>query len=695
MARQRRVELGVIAWAFASAAWGGSPSLADDRKDARAPLTIEDLYRIDGPQAVRLAPDGRTAVFVRQWIDPETKRERNSLWMVDGSREMVRPLEPGEPDARGPVFSPDGRWIAFVSTRPRPEGWRATPPVPPESEPATDLWLIRAEGGPGVPVAGPQPPHGRVFHDPFYARVAFSPDGRRLVFVADDGRDPRTPQERAADVEIVRPDQGEGYTGYGPAQVWVAHLDAEPGESPASRIERLTDDDVWYGDPQWSPDGRTLVVHANKSADRESVRYSINKNFDLWAIDVETRASRQVTSGPGPDVSPRFSPDGKRIAFLTIPRKGSHMDVFNLGVVTLGEGGDAVRVVFEHHGPGADRPPHPAPLFPLPEESWAGDELICNAALGTETATFRVGLHDGKGVRLATTTGRGNDSRLEPPTIERLRRRQELTPEGNPFLRERVLAKSRVVRWENGEGGRVDGVVTLPPDSVAQPPYKMALLPHGGPHSRSVEGFNFTAQSFAARGFLAFEPNFRGSAGYGQASIDADRADFGGGDMRDILSGVDDLIRQGLVDPDRQFVYGVSYGGYMTCWLVGHTNRFRAAVAQNAVTDLDVMWGLSDLPSWTEWEFGGRPWEVAAALRAHSPFSHAANVQTPTLILHSRDDRRCPVAMGKMFHRALLARGVPTQMVIYPGEGHGIRQPRHREDVLRRTLEWFERHDKK
>src|SRR4029079_6714196 len=113
------------------------------------------------------------------------------------------------------------------------------------------------------------------------------------------------------------------------------------------------------------------------------------------------------------------------------------------------------------------------------------------------------------------------------------------------------------------------------------------------------------------------------------------------------------------------------------------------------VTDLDVMWGLSDLTSWTEWEFGGRPWEAASALRAHSPFTHVGNVRTPTLVLHSREDRRCPIAMGRMFHRALLSRGVPTQMVIYPGERHGIRQTPHREYGLRRTLEWFERYDKK
>jgi dipeptidyl aminopeptidase/acylaminoacyl peptidase len=222
----------------------------------------------------------------------------------------------------------------------------------------------------------------------------------------------------------------------------------------------------------------------------------------------------------------------------------------------------------------------------------------------------------------------------------------------------------------------------------------LILYPHGGPHSRTVSGFDFTTQVFAARGYAVFQPNFRGSAGYGQAFIDADRHDFGGGDMRDILTGIDDLVRQGLVDADRQFAYGISYGGFLTCWLVGHTQRFRAAVAQNAVTDLDVMWGLSDIPSWTEWEFGGRPWEVSQAMRAHSPLTYAASVRTPTLVLHSREDRRCPLPMGLMFHKALQASGVETQMVIYPGEGHGIRQPRHREDVLRRTLAWFQAHDK-
>ncbi len=203
----------------------------------------------------------------------------------------------------------------------------------------------------------------------------------------------------------------------------------------------------------------------------------------------------------------------------------------------------------------------------------------------------------------------------------------------------------------------------------------------------------FDVQFFATRGFAVFQPNFRGSTGYGLKFLDADRNDFGGGDMKDILTGIDHLVKEGIADAKRQFVYGISYGGYMTSWLVGQTHQFRAAVAQNAVTDLNVMWHLSDLQSWTEHDMSGLPWEVPERMRKHSPLTYAHKVKTPTLILHATNDRRCPVAMGKMFYRALKESGVETQIVLYPDEGHPIKQLPHREDVLLRVLDWFEKHD--
>ena len=271
-----------------------------------------------------------------------------------------------------------------------------------------------------------------------------------------------------------------------------------------------------------------------------------------------------------------------------------------------------------------------------------------------------------------------------------MHRLNDLTPPGDVFLRDRQLGEVQSVTWDSGDGLKIEGILTLPPAAVAKPPYPVIVYSHGGPHGRVALGFNFTVQLFAAHGFAVLQPNFRGSTGYGLKFLDANRGDFGGGDMRDILAGIEHLAKQGLIDRDLQFAYGTSYGGYMTTWLVGHTHQFRAAAAGNPVTDLGMMWHLSDLPSWIEWEFGGRPWEIAERLRKHSPLTYADAVKTPTLLLLSSGDRRCPPAMGRAFHKALHVGGIPTGLVIYPDEPHDLRQPRHREDALRRTLSWFQ-----
>jgi len=683
----RHVAFGVLLFAVASTA----PTLA--APPVKKPLSLEDLYKFDGPSDSALAPDGKSLVYSRHWLDAGKKVDRYSLWLVGGDASKAQAMEKDEPDARTPVFSPDGKWIAFLSTRKRHDGWKQTPAAPPQSDSATDIWLIPATGGTAIPLAGKDKAYGRVFNDGFYGRLAFSPDSSQLAFVADDGKDPRTPAEKTNGVRIVREDQGEGYTGYGPAQIWVASLDAKPEAFAATKIDRLTDDDEWYGDPTWHPNGKILALHANRTKDRESVRYSINKNYDIWLLDVETKRLTQVTNGPGPEVSPRFSPDGKKIACLSVPRKGTHRDAFNLAIIDLSEPKPGFRVVFDHHAAPKGVSPHGTPVFPLQTDCWDGDgHLLLSTEQGIRTQLSRVSIVDGTSEVFVPS---GPKDRASPKTPgERLVRRGQMTPPGNLFLKDRLIAPQKVISWKSDDF-TIDGVLTLPQEGVAKAPYKLIVHPHGGPHGRSTLGFDFTVQLFAAHGFAVLQPNFRGSTGYGQKFIDADRDDFGGGDMRDIMSGVDKLIADGIADKDRLFVYGISYGGFMTSWIVGHTDRFRAAVAQNAVTDLNMMWSLSDIQSWTEWEFGGKPWDVPEKYRKHSPLTYANKVRTPTLILHSRDDRRCPLPMGQAFHQALKSREVPTGLVIYPNEGHGIKQPQHREDVLHRVLEWFEKYDKK
>lgn len=663
-----------------------------DAADAaeKTPLQIDDLYRHDAVTDLVVLPGDKTAVYVREWAERPYLARRQSLWFVDGEPNNRRPVEADQPDGRRPILSPNGKWLAFLSTRPFPDGTAAFPSVPVWSEPATDVWLLRIDAGRFVgnpiPLAGKSKQYGRVFNDPFYGRVAFSPDSRRLAFVADDGMDRRTAEERELGLTIVREDQGEGYEGYGPASVWVAELLDEPGAAAATVVQRLTPNDAWYGDPQWLPDGKSLVVHANRTNDRESVRFSINKNYDLWRIDLQSGNLQQLTTGEGPQVSPRISPDGKRLVCLSVPRRGPHADVYDLELVKLGE--QPKSSLLKDHLVGSDaRIKHGFPAFPLPTDCWLNNRLVLIDTI--------VGPHGQKECfdtdQLAT--GGAVSTEWEIATRHKTEAKNKLTPPSNEYLNERLISDDEIVRWKSTDGTEIEGLLTLPPGSVASRPYKLLLYPHGGPHSRSTSGFNFTVQLFAANGYAVFQPNFRGSPGYSRKFLDADRLDLGGGDMQDILSGIEHLVQKGIVDPQRQFVYGISYGGFMTSWLIGHTNQFRAAVPQNAVTEMNVMWGVSDLQSWTHWELGGLPWEVPDRMRERSPFSHVHRVKTPTLVLHADHDRRCPLPMGQMFYRGLKGAGVETEMVVYHNERHGIWQLPHQADIYRRVLAWFAKHD--
>lgn len=655
------------------------------------PWTINDLYDTDNFGAVAVAPSEDFAVAVRNWIDPRTKMPRHSLWFSWGNPLQSRPLEAGQPDARKPVVSPDGKWVAFLSTRPRPQGWQQTPAAPSYSEPTVDIWLIQlcpsryqsGEMGIAIPLAGPKKPYGRVYPDQNYGRLAFSPDGHRLLFIADDGDDPRSVAEIESGATIVRQDQGEGYVGFGPADVWVADLAEDPKDRAATRILRLTDDPYWYGQPQWSPNGKRIAVHANRTSEQESIRYSFNQNYDIWEINVATHSLRQLTRGAGPEFFPRYSPDGSRLVYLTSPRhRGPHFDIYNYGLVTTLETPQA-SVAFDFRAADADYRLAGIPVTQPHADCWENDRrLVYDGYAGLLTKRYLLDVETGQVTESGVAETRFNRRRI-------LEARFRPQPKPVP---EKLNATSERVEWDNGEGMQIDGALIRPHPQIAAPPYRLIVLPHGGPHWRSSLGVDFNDQVFASHGYAIFKPNFRGSLGYGLAFLDANRGDLGGGDMRDILSGIDHLLRTGVATRDQLYLYGVSYGGYMTSWLVGQTDRFQAAVAENAVTDLTMMWSLSDLPSWTEWSFGGQPWEVPNAMRQHSPLTHAAKVKTPTLILHSANDRRCPLPMGRAFHRALLQAKVHTQLVIYPQERHAISQPQHRADRLRRILDWFEAH---
>jgi dipeptidyl aminopeptidase/acylaminoacyl peptidase len=264
----------------------------------------------------------------------------------------------------------------------------------------------------------------------------------------------------------------------------------------------------------------------------------------------------------------------------------------------------------------------------------------------------------------------------------------------NPDLDRASLAITERVRWRSEDGMEIEGVVVKPAGFQPGRKYPLVVRPHGGPHGASRFGFNAEYQVYASQGYISFAPNFRGSTDYGQPFLDADRGNLGGGDFRDLMSGVDHLIAQGYVDADRLLITGSSYGGFMTAWAIGHTDRFKAAMAGAPVVNAQSFFGTSDIPTWVEWEYYGPPWKNPDLVRAYSPISHIQHAKTPTLITHGAEDVRVPLSQGFELYRSLKTLGVPTELVIYPGERHGFSRPQHQVDRLRRTLEWFARYAK-
>ncbi|MFH1573242.1 MAG: S9 family peptidase, partial [Acidobacteriota bacterium] len=265
----------------------------------------------------------------------------------------------------------------------------------------------------------------------------------------------------------------------------------------------------------------------------------------------------------------------------------------------------------------------------------------------------------------------------------------------NPQVEGFQLGSTELVRWKNPDGGEVEGVLVKPADFEAGRKYPMIVEPHGGPAGIQQTRFNATWQVYAGRGYVVFAPNFRGSDGYGKAFIEANVGKWGVVDFQDIMSGVDHVISLGFVDPDRMGVEGWSYGGYMSQFIVSHTDRFKAAVPGAGMSNMISFYGTTDIQRFTIWYMTGHPWETLEIYRRSSPIFNVDKVKTPTRILFGEQDRRVPIEQGEQFYTALKQRGIEVEMIRYPREPHGLQEPYHQIDRIERTVEWFDRFLKK
>ncbi|MDR7483339.1 MAG: S9 family peptidase [Armatimonadota bacterium] len=657
---------------------------------ARRLITADDLLRIRFPHDPALAPDGRRAAFALAWLDAERNDVRARLWVVDTAGGRPEPFTAeGARDAR-PVWSPDGRWIAFLSTRSGAQRGRR--------QPALQLWVLPANGGEARQLT---------FFAAGVSDPAWSPDSQTLAFVTRGERDalepdgdPEPPVVREVRRVKYRAD-GQGYLdGFG--HVWIVPV---AGGEPV----RLTEGDFDHEMPAWLPGGREVVCVANRTPEAD-----LSFARDLWAVGVQTRAMRQLTRHPGPCLSPAPSPDGRWIAF--VGHDFHAKTATNLGVwVVPADGGDATNLTagFDRSvgiSVGTDVRLVP----PVPRLAWtpSGDAILFVATDRGHAHLYAVGLHD-RTVRpltegpevvadFAAAAGVVVYQRILPGSLDEL----WILPAGgasrplasfhDDLLAELDLTLPRPFTYAGADGWPMEGWYLLPPFFDPARTYPAVLRIHGGPHSTYGDLFTHFHHLLAAQGYIVVWTNPRGSGGYGEAFTRAVVGDWGGKDSRDILLGLDHVMAQGHVDPARVAVTGASYGGYMTGWVIGHTQRFRCAVIEVCVSNLYSFYGTSDIGcTWGEAELGTTPWDDPERLLMQSPIAYARNVTTPVLFTVNEDDYRCPAEQTEQFYTALRRWGREAVLLRFCDSSHQMSssgRPRQRLERLRRVLDWLARH---
>jgi dipeptidyl aminopeptidase/acylaminoacyl peptidase len=636
-----------------------------------APEDVFDLAWVTDP---RLSPDGRTVAYCVNTVDRDANSYRSAIFIVpeDGSR-PPRNLTSGERIDAQPRWSPDGGRLAFVSTR---------------------------AGGPGqlyvVGVSGGEPL--RLTDLPEDVRTpAWSPDGVRLVFAArvPDGIYDEEDERRRGPHRFTRLQfklDNEGWTGDRRSHLFVVPADGSAG--PA----QLTFGDFEDGAPAWSPDGSRIAFISSRDED-----WDLRISSDVYTVEPDGGEPHRLTPAQGYCEVPSWSPDGSLVAFRYTP--GIYDDPHHAQIAVVpAEGGGQPRVLTA----ALDRNCNSYP--PLRPPAWDGDALVFAAEEGGDTPLLRVPA-DGSAPPEVLVGGAlevlGWDAAggvivhtvSTTTSLAELHRGEErLTSVGEAFRRGRELVEPEHFTATSPDGTEVDAWIMRPVGAAPGTRHPVLLNIHGGPFTQYGNHFFDEFQVYAAGGYAVLYSNPRGASGSTEEWGRAIRGKDGWGsvDYDDLMAVTDEALRRfDFCDPDRLGVMGGSYGGFMTSWIVGHTDRFRAAVSERAVNHLVSFHGASDQGFTFKGYFGSFVWEDVETYLRLSPATYADRVTTPLLILHSEDDLRCPVEQAEQLFTTLRLLGRDVEFVRFPhGEGHELSRsgaPAHRVKRFEIVLDWFAR----
>ncbi|HEX8457378.1 MAG TPA: S9 family peptidase [Pyrinomonadaceae bacterium] len=717
--------------------FGSHSSVAQQRG-----MTAADTLRVANVGEAQIAPDGSMVCYTVSTV--EGNAGRTSLWCAPlgderivnaaplqqpPSQRQTRQILSGDWNVSRPRWSPDGRRLAFVAARGGQSGIWVVSPRAERAQPPRFVVAVQSTN----------------FHLP-YAGESFvwSPDSRRLAFIhatedgADDTLAAGDPAERDAarerqnDPRIVERIRYKSRTGFSDTlrtHVWLVDVD-----NPTA-LRQLTSGQHYDHALTWNPRGEEIAFLSNHETDADAVN-----NSDIFAVTTEGRV-RRLTETRGCEYEPAWSPDGKLIAYTATTRDVTTIDsvaedahVWVLDAAGTNARGRELTAAQDRRARSPRWSPDGADIFFLAGDRGAiflyrvaaSGGQVSNVLLHREAQTptgvppaaqlprlqvgsFSVGRradgtlqpHAGQEVWTTGTIALTLSEATEPATLwvttpfkSKTGAAIRLVAAHNTELKRAfAFSEPEEFTFRSGDNLRVQGWIMRPLNFRESERYPLILSIHGGPHGMFGYSFNAAFQAYAARGYAVLFINPRGSTGYGQKFSDGTLREWGGGDYRDLMAGVDESLRRfSWIDRRRMGVTGGSYGGFMTNWIITQTTRFRAAVASASVSNLVSFYSTSLYQDLLHAEFGGFPWDDYDLLWRWSPLRYVRAAETPTLFIHGELDNDVHITQAEEMYMALRRRGVETALARYPREGHGFREPRHRQDALERTLDWFDKY---
>ena len=656
-------------------------SAASPAADKRL-LTLDDLARIRDVSDPQLSPDGAWVAYTVSTTDLAEDRHDRDIWMTSWDGQQSIRLTSSKKSESQPRWSPDGKYLAFVSDRDTDE----------ETE---QIWLLPRAGGEAERVTSF--PGGVEDYD-------WSPDGKRLVVAAEDpdpdaaepGKEKSEKEKKKAAKPIVidRFQFKEDITGYlGKKRTHLYLFDVATKTS-----EPLTTGTANELRPSWSPDGKTIAFVSKHAADMDRT-----DNWDVFAIEPRAGAKeRQITTYEGADNSPdiesrlAWSPDSQSIAYFQGgPDRLIYYATRHLAVAPAA--GGAPRVLTAELDRNVQSPrwtPDGRQILFLLEDDGAFHLARIPAAGGPieRVVTGRrvvSGLTTSPDGKVAILMG----SPVLPDEIYAVEGAEprRLSRQNDEWLGQVQLAPVEDTKFSSKDGTEIHGFLAKPPNFVSGGRSPAILRLHGGPVDQFQASFDFEWQILAANGYVVLGANPRGSSGRGEKFSLVIWADWGHKDVEDVLGAVDDAVRRGIADPDRLGVGGWSYGGMLTNYVIAQDGRFAAATSGAGISNILAGYGTDQYVREYEAELG-RPWKNPEAwAKVSFPFLHADRIKTPTLFLCGQSDFNVPLLNSEQMYQAMRSLGVPTQLVIYPGQYHGLRKPSYQRDRYERYVAWYDK----